>query len=113
MREIKFRQWYRNEMHIFGFVDDGEKYNSFISPIHCCNKKYPVMQFTGLQDKNGTDIYEGDIVMAGNELFVVKFWMGNSCLCSSGHETGMPIYPYNVNNRIEVVDNIHQNPELV
>lgn len=54
MREIKFRAWYqRKKEMIYDFQDtvDWEVKNNF-----------ELMQYTGLKDKNGKDIYEGDIL---------------------------------------------------
>lgn len=71
-----------------------------------------VGQYTGLQDKNGKRIFEGDIVADGNEIFVC-FWDG--CNVEFGVKNKdlsfgiayLPITEY------EVIGNIHDNPELL
>lgn len=99
----------------------------------CCDKKedglhiyinnpdkYILMQYTGLKDKNGKEIYEGDLIeredMAGHKNTVkVKFgWHGNI-------DRGTEFYGYNLNwseedfgkgklTSTEVVGNIYENP---
>lgn len=55
-REIKFRAWVDNA---YMYYNDNPR-NVF--PIDVDDKKDPIMQYTGLKDRNGNEIYEGDIV---------------------------------------------------
>ena len=108
-REIKFRgkgsdgKWYHGNSLIntktgCSIVDFDDNYYNVYSET--------VGQFTGLHDKNGKKIYEGDIVKTGRVNQYVFFSKGNFVL-----ELGD--YLSDCYKNIEVVGNIHDNKELL
>lgn len=117
MREIKFRYWYRNQNEM--------AYN--IKMIFPMNSDHPVvMQYTGLKDKNGKEIYEGDILGYPNPLVkdVVKFGLYDNKMSYDCHVEGNGFYlerigegkviqEFLVSGHTEIIGNIYENPELL
>ena len=67
MREIKFRAWYGNYMDVF---EIGEMFGwTNRRKVARGLTAYPLMQYTGLKDKNSKEIYEGDVVAKSVPLF--------------------------------------------
>jgi len=126
MREIKFRAW------IFGGLDDDAK--PFMEPISQIGwdglgmdwikwtthdeysipgKECVLMQFTGLLDKNGTEIYEGDVVrwphlsISGGEVY---FNTEEACFVVSHRQHDDESW---LDKGCEVIGNVHENPELL
>jgi len=74
--------------------------------------RYIAMQFTGLHDRTGKEIYEGDILTNGNEeKFECIFWEG--CFVAKLYGTEKKDEQgYHALNVLNVIGNIYDNPEL-
>jgi uncharacterized phage protein (TIGR01671 family) len=78
---------------------------------------HELMQFTGLLDKNGKEIYEGDIVICinGHE-GVVEWEKSDCCFNVTGYYNASNDYPsmaFMEGQPFEVIGNIYENPELL
>ena len=153
MREIKFRAWDSKYQKMYYSHGDNPRVSLFhgdweidlegengdtIGSVSC-GKDYPLMQYTGLKDKNGKEIYEGDILkhrvraylpvedknvepeifeheeinICEHELgaFIFKTKDGNSK--SIGWTEEFDNFTEDEYATFEVIGNIYENPELI
>ena len=120
-REIKFRgksimdNTYGNWLY-----SSGIKYGDDVELMYCDEDtseewhyidKNTLGQYTGLNDKNGKEIYEGDIVEYENMTGKIMFFNGSFILSdleeTEEWELGV------INEEIEVIGNIYENSELL
>ncbi len=111
-RIIKFRAWDKqiNVMSNWDYIKDiwDLKY------LEGKDKDTIIMQFTGLKDKNGKEIFEGDIVKEknisdGEHIRKVVFEKGGFWLEGKDGSGGWLFIPLS----IEIIGNIYENPELL
>lgn len=132
MRELKFRAWdeMSNIMHYdFQFIKSGNEgvdWIVFTSDKHPLNDSikdpfkdphfqyaFKIMQYTNSKDKNGREIYDGDIVKDLGENIGKCFWNDNSSGFDIDFTAGEMQSVYEASNSIEIVGNIYENPELL
>lgn len=77
-REIKFRAWDKQDKKMYSMVNDYFSGRTiWYLNTQECESEFEIMQFTGLKDKNGVEIYEKDYVRLGrNGIFIIDFTNG-------------------------------------
>lgn len=120
MREVLFRgkrksdeQWIYGRLSYNGLGDTMKIIeNNFFKEIQIMSDT--IGQYTGLTDKNGTKIFEGDIFLFGFEPCVVRYDTENARFMLYKNGISM-INGFNADTMKskEVVGNIHDNPELL
>jgi uncharacterized phage protein (TIGR01671 family) len=133
MREIKFRAWDKRTDQMFSndmLLESGRQLVIFakrmrpdlpdmqnakgglLLPID--DKEIISMQYTGLRDKNGKEIYEGDIVIGDAGIECAVDWdKENARFHANGIRVKQVGIPAEAFVRREVIGNIYENPELL
>jgi len=112
MREIKFRAWDKTREQMVDWLEVTDQF-VLINQEACLPTNYVYMQYTGLTDRLGKDIYEGDIVSAmqprwdydpdaprEERRYIVEWENENSRFVNAWSDA-------------EVIGNIYENPELL
>jgi hypothetical protein len=119
MREIKFRAWDKREGKMWIPIIDQDGIPCAKNPISCHLVRMdgelldPIMQYTGLKDKNGKEIYEGDVGKCG--YFGIGFVRYHKGYWEFGFKEGDEVLFCCLPeiSDFEVIGNIYQNPELL
>lgn len=117
MRDLKFRVWDEASINHMVFISefDDSTWDEILTAY-----SETIMQYVGLKDKNGKEIYEGDIVRLGSlELrFVIVYYEGRFALKDTRYlddefpmDNGIGLLCYR--ERIEVMGNIYEDKKLL
>ena len=137
MREIKFRVLIDNRIY---YQDKYDKYGDNLTSIDICketititnfynyedvyrfeDEEVKLMQYTGVKDKNGKEIYEGDIIKYKfpydtrlKHISPVKFLETEASFgIKDRYGNEIPLYTISANNYFEVIGNIYKNKNLL
>ena len=124
-REIRFRAWgkeekeyYYNAEHTYDFFCSSRGcYAESFGEVLDQPERFIVEQYTGLKDKSGKEIYEGDIVEIDKYGKFQIIWNEWACKFDfdkiGKREREEPLLSQDWEEKTEVIGNIHENPELL
>lgn len=116
MREIKFRAWemtLKQMLIVTNLHLDTKGAHLSKGKTVLLSHTLIAMQYTGLKDKNGKEIYEGDILRHNREAYIGKVWFCDGCFMTDCEGFGnQPMNDLDL-GWIEVIGNIYENPELL
>lgn len=122
-KEVKSSDWYYGDIFHSSMNVDTARIHDYINRANVEIIPDTLGQYTGLTDKNGTKIFEGDIVRISEDYYDGLHYSGNEVYYSDGafcveYET----LEYDVTSigflvregvEVEVIGNIYDNPELI
>lgn len=118
MREFKFRGWNSKKQKMSEpFLFDDFDTNYFI-PESWYFGDFEIMQYTGLLDKNGKEIWEGDILQLNNKTVTINSFTTHVIFNQSSarfelEDTVFMGLDQQFTNNLEVVGNIYEHPHLL
>lgn len=113
-RQVKFRAFQDNEM----IYSKGIGVYASKNFLHKCYEDCELMQFTGLYDINGQEVYEGDIIKSPRvepgyySSGIVEFNVETCCYILRRKDNTFVRLDVR-KDTLEVIGNVHQNPELL
>ena len=122
MTTLKFRAWDKKNKKMFTvmMIDFGQSYVMVKEPNGLWSERdfdeVELMQFTGLFDKNGREIFESDIVKVLNSLYTVFYDSEKGSFRLKPHDKRWHTdYMSNFSHggNFEVIGNMYENPELL
>lgn len=119
MKEIKFRAWDKELKFIQYNIGIAKlKYSPFAVEnigwlVDPSDNKTALMQYTGLKDKNGREIYEGDILFCEAENYKGKVWFNRGGFMTDCEGFGNHFVAETNTEDLEIIGNIYENPDLL
>ena len=113
MREIKFRCWYDKRMHKVVDIDFSYKRINLLGADIISFEQGILMQYTGLKDKNGKEIYEGDILIYDEDEIAIVQYSEVDAMFEIILDNIVTNFSNESSEWWRIIGNIYDNPELL